>query len=325
MIQSKFNEIEVRESIQAALDALPAKASRRDKTLLVANLLLIDHGIYPSAKVVHDHTSQGSMTDINRDLRDFWTEVRKKMRVQLNAPFIPDELATAFGEGLAKIWGLAQHAATQHFEGAREQCRLEVQGASEARVGAERDRDRTLERLALLEAELLAERERRGEAERRVAAQAGEIAGLQGSLSSWQQKLEVEAIARHEAEARFSRELELERAERVREADRFTGEINFAKRQIDTARVAEKEMREQLNAEKGHREREVATYRQRMNSAEEASTAAKGRVAELRAQTASLEGRVAELQDRVRELAKAGVARISARPAPLKRKPLRRS
>ena len=120
-------------------------------------------------------------------------------------------------------------------------------------------------------------------------------------------------------------ELENERIERRTDAKRFEGEINFAKRQIEAARQVEKDVREQLQAEKNSKDIELATYRQRMNKAEESVVALRAENAEIISQKGWLEKKVVELQERVKELAKAGSAKAPRAPrrAALKRTSLR--
>ena len=138
-------------------------------------------------------------------------------------------------------------------------------------------------------AEMRNERERREVAEKRVEAQAAEIEGLQSSLAKWQQQAEAEATARQEAERQFSRDLEAERAERQREAERFSGESRFAKMQIEQARTSERELREQLKAVSASKDVELSTYRQRASRAEEALGAVRLELAEMRGRAQALE------------------------------------
>ena len=320
--QSPENSAEVRQSIESALAKLPEGATRSQKSLLVARTLLLDHGVYPSAKVLHDFTQHGSLTDISRDLRAFWTELRDKSRVQLNAPFLPEELVSQMGEALGKIWGLANDQAQRDLEEKRAECESQVSLANGLAEASRIEKEKALALVRAHAEEAQAERERREVAEMRVLSQQAEIEGLSNSLVSWQNQANKESEARRESEIRFSRDLEAERMDRSREAERFAGEINFAKRQIEAARSELKEIRERSAAERTGRELEVASYRQRMNKAEELVAATKGELAEVRAQKQWLDGQVADLQERVKELAKVGVARIASRK-PGKRTSLR--
>ena len=144
-------------------------------------------------------------------------------------------------------------------------------------------------------------------AETLTEAQAAEIDALHASLAQWQRQSAIEAQARQDAEERFWRDLEAQRAQHQHEAEMFSGEVRFAKLQIEAARSAERELRERLQAEKADKEVELAAYRQRAGKAEEALGAARLELAEIKGQSRAVEERLAEMQQqRLKELAKGG-------------------
>ena len=130
-------------------------------------------------------------------------------------------------------------------------------------------------------------------------------------------RLADEAGARRDAEARFSRDLQAEREDRQREAERYKGEVNFAKQQIEAARESERRAREEVSVE-------LASYRQRLGRSEDARTAATELVAELRGAKTSLERRVEELQERLNEVARPEHRRATVPLKPLRRRTLRK-
>lgn len=304
----------VEQSILAELQArMPEDAPRREKTRIAASLLFFEHGIYPSAKVVLSYTQQGSLTDINRDLQSFWQELRDKARVQIDAPYLPPELVSGFGEGLAKLWELAVKKAQDELEGLRQEAQEVAAIAQREAVEAERMRKVAVDDAQAMAQELREERERREMAEKRTEAQSSEIEALRSSLAKWQQQAESEAKARQEAERQFSRDLEAERNDRQREADRFGGEIKFAKMQIETARTAERELREQLKALSESKDVELSSYRQRANRAEEALGAVRLELAEMRGRAMAAESRQEGMQERPKVVS----------PRPVKRGPVK--
>lgn len=156
-----------------------------------------------------------------------------------------------------------------------------------------------------------------------MEAQGAEMDALKSSLAKWQQQAANESAARVAAEERFSRELEVERVERKREADRFTGESRFAKIQIDQARTEARELREQMSALSSSKEVELTTYRQRLNKAEEARGAAILELAELKGRLRAMEQQLVTLQES-RLKAQAERPRPPSRMKPLvKRRTLR--
>ena len=97
-----------------------------------------------------------------------------------------------------------------------------------------------------------------------------DIASLKEALNDCRVSLEQQTQARAQAEARFSGDLADERLARQKEAEQFHSEINFAKMQIETARQAERELREQLKTERAQKYGELSSYRQRANSGADA-------------------------------------------------------
>ena len=93
----------------------------------------------------------------------------------------------------------------------------------------------------------------------------------------------------------------------------FHSEINFAKMQIETARQAERELREQLKIERAQKDGELSSYRQRANSGADALAVLRLEFAELKGAHAGMAMRCAELQSLLKEPLKQRV-----RPAPLR-------
>jgi len=275
---------------------MPADAHRKEKSRQAASLLFFEHGIYPSAKVVLSYTQQGSLTDINRDLHEFWQDLRDKARVKLDAPYLPKVLLERFAEALAGTWDHAMANATTTFEAERMEAEAQVGEAQRRMAEAERLAGSMLERAQASEAELRQERERREIAEKRVEGQMAEIESLQSSLVKWQQQAESEARARQEAEQRFSRDLEAERSLRQHDSERYDGEIKFVKLQIDTARTAERELRDQIKAVNEHKDAELSAYRQRANNATDLVAAIQLELAEVRGLNRGLERQLASMK-----------------------------
>ena len=286
---------EVRQAIDEALARLPGTATRKDKTRLVASLLFLEHGIYPSAKVVLDHTRQGSLTDINSDLRQFWADLRDRMRAKVSAPFLPQDLLDRYAEALSGLWDLALAKANDELQAQRQEAAESVKLAQAEASDALRNRQLAEEQAKEMGTRLEAEAERRQEAQMRAEAMSVEIDGLQTSLAQWREKAQAEASARQEAERQFSRDLEAERSDRQREAERFIGESRFAKMQIEQARASERELRQQLATALQSKELELATYRKRASAAEEALGAVRLELAEMRGRAQVLERNLAEV------------------------------
>ena len=292
----------VRKAIDEAIARLPGTATRKDKTKLVARLLFLEHGIYPSAKVILDYTHHGSLTDISRDLRIFWSELRECMSAKVSAPFLPEDLLESYAQALSGVWDLALEKARNDFEKQRLEAEEAVRKAQAEAVDMLRRIEISQNHVHEITLQKQAELERREAAEMRAQALTTENEGLQDALIQWKEKLVFEERARQEAEQQFSRDLEAERAERQKEAERFAGEIRFAKLQIEQARISEKELRQQLEASLRSKELGLISYRQRASVAEEALAAARLELAEMAGQVKVLESNFAEALHKPKEL-----------------------
>jgi hypothetical protein len=322
------SEAQIHTSIVSALKQLPVGAHRRDRTRLVANLLFMEHGIYPSARAVLDYTHQGSLTDISKDLRDFWGELRDKLRVNVNAPFLPKPLVDEFAAALMKIWELAISQARTEFDGLRQDAASTIASAHADASEARRQTHEARDSLHGAEVELHKEREMRQAAEKCADAQTAEIKGLQTALEQWQRQAEAQARARKESEARFSQDLAAERAERQRETERFSGEFKFAKLQIETARAAERDVRDQLKMLGASKEVALAGYRQRLSISQEGLSAAKLELAEMHGKSTAMEAQLRAAQERIvalEEMAAGGRIAAEERKVVVARKPVRPS
>lgn len=317
-------EQQTEEAIRAALAPRLAMAkTRQEKSREAATVLFFGYGIYPSAKTVHGYTQHGSLTDINADLREFWTDLREKTRVKIDAPALPDELLAQFSQSLVSIWDLAMGKAQATLDGERQEVHGKVAIAHRQVEDSNRLRQVAEDRVQSIEVELREERERRVEAERRAEAQATEITGLQDAVAAARRQVDAEMAARREAEQQFSRDLSEERTNRKRESETFDREIKFAKMQTDTARTAEKDALARLATEKSARDVEVAIYRQRVSQSEELVVSTRMELADYKGRCSGLEGRVADLHDRIKNLSKGTSVRPAAKNA-VKRKTLRR-
>ncbi len=317
-------EQKTEEEIRATLaPRLAAAKTRQEKTRETAAVLFFGYGIYPSAKTVYGYTHHGSMTDIGGDLRGFWNELREKSRVKIEVPMLPAPVADLFSEALAKVWELAMDKAHAALDGERQEVAEQV--AKAQREAQEADRMRRIAESAAEESkiELRQERGNRETAEKRVEALVAQIDVLQSSLVKWQAQTEAEARARQDAEERFSSDLKAERNIRKRETEMFEGDIQFCKMQIETARIAEQEMRNQLKEEKVSKELDLTSYRQRANRAEEALGAVHMELAQLKGKNAGLEAYIAELQERMKNMT-ARTGKVSAKSANIKRLSLRK-
>ncbi len=278
-----MNTTSAEHEIRASLSSrLAAAASRKEKTRVAATILFFEHGIYPSAKTVHSYTQQGSMTDINADLREFWAYIREKARVEINAPFLPSELNERFSEDLARLWEVATQRATEQLEAERLKCREAVSQAEQEALRATDLVESLRADLAVRESTLAQERDLRSAAESKGAALQAQVDALKEALENAEHQIRASEKSRQEAIAQFSRDLDTEREARKRDAEHLHGEINFAKMQIEetreAARLAENEARQRYKDDVSKMALESARLQQRLTRAEDEIYALKGEI-----------------------------------------------
>ena len=280
------------EEIRAILmPRLAVAKTRQEMTRETALVLFFNFGIYPSAKTVHSYTQRGSLTDINVDLRRFWTDLREKTRVKIEAPMLPEEVVNLFSDALARVWETSLEKAVATFDEERQEAVAEIERIRGEMVEANRMRGVAEAQVVSLKEKFSQERDRRETAEKRIERQNTEIIGLQESVSDWRKNAESEANSRREAEKRFSLDLEAERSARTRDMEILEGEIRFAKLQIDAARSMERDLREQLKKEQERNEVEISAYRQRASNTEAARSI-------IQIECAVLQEKLKELQSR---------------------------
>lgn len=275
----------------AVLSRLAGLQNRKEKVRTAAAELFFTYSIYPSAGVVRDCIEQGSVTDINKDLKEFWTDLRARGNVAVGGDILPPEIAHQFGEALARVWELALEKAGESFADARREAEDEVAAARRGLEEAERLQREAQARTQDMAQEADRQREMREAAERRGEGLKAEVNALQHALGQWQAQAEGEARARQEAEARFSVDLEHERAARKRDTEILEGEIKFAKMQIDEARGHARDLRDRLNVETARRDTEVAALQRRVKESDDALRVAELELAKLRGQYATVSDR----------------------------------
>lgn len=108
-------------SMDAVISAEVAKmkagfAPRSLMVQRVAEIMFDEWGEKPSANKVYEHVRQGSITDINRDLKQFWDGLRKRKAGTMEIAGIPSHLALESAELLKSMWVTALNHATKTFD-----------------------------------------------------------------------------------------------------------------------------------------------------------------------------------------------------------------
>ena len=273
---------------------------RSDLTREVATLLFFRYGIYPSAHAVYAQTSTGSMTDISRDLKQFWLRIQETGKGKGLQADLPADLLEKTSQVLSDIWALSLTKANESLEALREESTAEV-----ARERASRQEAWEATEQHLASAEIARKDAAEVKAQSRIeieeAHQLREAAQQQQAIALTEKETAVARISGAEAQAiqermqrevseqRFATELQALRSQAEAQAVQSAGELKFALRQIDAAREAERNLAEQLLALRQEREHMDQLHRTRSNELMEELGRTRMALGEARGQLNALE------------------------------------
>lgn len=266
MVARSNSTIDASEAKAALADRLATLHHRRAKTFAAAEWLFFAKSLYPSAALVRSVTEQGSLSDINDDLRDFWQEVRRRGNPSVSTlAGLPEHLASAFAPAIEAMWLSALDSANASVASARQSF---SQAVEDARRAADVSRE-------------LAEdaRARLADAEARIEEGRAVAATLQDSLRAARSELELaeQTAERLRADLRTSEDARAQLQELLgtglgalkqssdKASEAFLGEIRYLKVQLDGARAAERDLREQIQSGRQGASLEVQILRQQNN------------------------------------------------------------
>jgi len=296
-------EPEIDAKIRAEVAGLASRfETRKDLSRETAAMLFFRYGLYPSVQLVYSYTRKGSLTDISKDLDEFWRSIRDKARVRIEGVDLPEDVLAKTGEVIGSLWALAVEKANDSLDGQRAEAQAQVAHARLAAEQAEQRMEQAIAEAAQAKADAAAAHAQREEAERLLAVERAEkLAALQRAADAEAQTAQ-EVDARRQAEARFSADLEAEREARRQSEERLAGEVRFAKMQIDEARELSRVLKERLTAVESDRTLLEAQLKRQLNTQADELGGLRLEVGELRGRNAALTDERDRLTRRVDEL-----------------------
>jgi chromosome segregation ATPase len=273
---------------------------REDLSRAVARALFVA-GIHPAANVVRQWSQRGSTTDVARDLDGFWTEMRNRVAPTITGVDLPADVLQRQAEALGELWALALSRANIVLDEQRAEAAESVEHARAAAAQFEQllqreQTERTRERQEAADAAATAQlridglQARVQEIDAQRASEAASRAQALTQVASLQEQLAETQRQRTADAEQFSRDLAAERQARERSEERLSGEIRFAKLQIEEARSAGRGLKERLDAVEADKTLIERTMRQQINGQAEALGAARLELGEAR-------GRIAAIQE----------------------------
>ena len=104
---------------EIAAEVTKMKAAFTPRALMVqrvAEIMFDAWGEKPSANKVYEHIRQGSISDINNDLKQFWNGLRRRKAGGPEVEGIPSNLSAESGELIKSMWVTALLHATKTFD-----------------------------------------------------------------------------------------------------------------------------------------------------------------------------------------------------------------
>ena len=104
---------------EIAAEVTKMKAAFTPRALMVqrvAEIMFDAWGEKPSANKVYEHIRQGSISDINNDLKQFWDGLRRRKAGGREVEGIPSNLSAESGELIKSMWVTALLHATKTFD-----------------------------------------------------------------------------------------------------------------------------------------------------------------------------------------------------------------
>jgi chromosome segregation ATPase len=180
-------------------------------------LLFFRYGITPTANKLYQYVRRGSMNVPTEEVGKFWDELRRRARVEIEHPDLPDAIKAAAAEAIGAIWHQASEAARGELAAARIDL---VEAVEQSRV-------------SVADAE-------RSASQWKAAAEALQLqlAAAVASRDEVQAELEAERRAHAGAQAR-GQELEAQlgqaRSQQQRQQEGFSADLAKAREAVETA------------------------------------------------------------------------------------------
>ncbi|QTO23911.1 DNA-binding protein [Burkholderia seminalis] len=255
----------------------------------VCALLFFRYGETPTANKLYQLVRKGSMSAPAKALRDFWTDVREKSRVDVGQPDIPVEVAHLAGELAATVWRQANEAADNAFAAFRDELQVAVDRAKQRSDEADARYEAALAVSRAAEEDVAGKTARIAELEARLVEQQTVNTMLREQLDGTRAEANSAAAALADTRRDFAAALEKLRQSLSQNEQRLIAAEKRALLEIENERAAATRARADSQAATGRLAELDSTYRAERDSMRE-------KLMSLNGQLASTEQRQADLQ-----------------------------
>lgn len=209
-------------------------------------LLFFRYGITPTANKLYQYVRKGSMSAPAEALSKFWDELREKSRVRVERTDLPEEIKTAAGELVAKLWHEAQAASDLGFAEAKQQIEASAIAANDRAVAVKQELEHLQTEYLLSQAKVLDLEGMRQNLKNELSAEKARIDSLREQLEASDKKIQQNEAALVEARRDFGVQLEKMRLALQKSEERSDANEKRALLEIDRERTAGQRLQKDL-------------------------------------------------------------------------------
>lgn len=281
------------QDLRARLDQL---STRVEKSRAAATWLFFEAGEHPSVQRVRELTGLGSTSDIARDLRQFWEEVRKRLHGRIHSPDLPDAVVEQVSAFVDEVWRLALDRAHGALDEERQRIQSDLSQAHAQLLQAQSDTQAQRDMVSHLQDRLKAAQAQQESDANAIGALRAEKEALERAAKTAQEQHQSDLVQRDEVIAALRDEQARAAQVQQQQMETSAGEIRFAKLQIENARGEARHWKSEFERERNDSTVRLSILEQRLSSERESSGAAQMRAEQAEKEVAQLRGQLAALR-----------------------------
>ncbi|RZF27541.1 DNA-binding protein [Paraburkholderia sp. UYCP14C] len=299
----------------------------------VCALLFFRYGETPTANRLYQLVRKGSMSAPAKALREFWTDVRDKTRVDVGRPDLPPEVAAAAGEFAAQLWRQSSDAANAALDVFRQDADAQIAAARALAEQQHTQRQAAVEKAERAANEAATLYSRIAGLDARIVELQTANDMLTAQLATSKEEIASGAAALADARRDFADELAKLRRSHEQNEQRLAAAEKRALLEIDSERAAAQRLRKELQAsqertatleaesrtERDALRDELATSKAELAASSARHAATQGQLAQKDALLAERVAATEQLRQRIdtlsRQIETARTEKASARPA----------
>ena len=249
----------VTQSIYDTVAGMKARgADRRALSLKVCEMIFFELNDKPSAGKVHSFITQGSMTDIGKDVDLFWQSLRMDRKEAKGIDGVPEAVSLGHADMLQNLWRIAMSQAQSSFDEERRQFEARSTDLAEQLLVATNQSSELLLRTHVLSEEVQALQAECQRMSSDLAVSRQEIASLEKQLTDAHHSEELQRV-------KFESEIVNLKDQRARDLDGLTRDLRDAKLRLDSERQQHIATRERGDKEVLQSNQILQSTRQQLN------------------------------------------------------------